>query len=213
LAALLLGRFRYRPLRQIDHSPFQMLQTGLPNRRREHSDELIELAIAVCDHGFEGPVSEVAGSASVFGATSPMFLQSSRKTSISFPLLSSQRSKTDGATAINFQSRSKASSGSRASRHLDDGTAGSIEVIHQRSDALPIDKRPRPRNDREPFAYLLPEFTGAPSAGQLQLKPSLGSGIAAADLDQQLCQSLGAEGFEVRRVKSRFSRHPAFLAG
>jgi len=47
---------------------------------------------------------------------------------------------------------------------------------------LPIDKRPRARNYREPFAYLVHEFSGAPSAGQFRLKPSLGSGIASPAL-------------------------------
>src|SRR5215471_8498508 len=50
-------QFRYRPLRQIDHSPFQMLQTGLPKRGSQHSDELIELAIAVRDQGFQRPAA------------------------------------------------------------------------------------------------------------------------------------------------------------
>src|SRR5215472_15243887 len=54
----------------------------------------------------------LVGSALAFSAISPMSLQASRKTPISVPLLSSHRSKTGGAKAMNLQSRSRASVGS-----------------------------------------------------------------------------------------------------
>src|SRR5215831_18627097 len=43
--------------------------------------------------------------------------------------------------------------GIRPGHRLHDCTALSIEIIDQGPDALPVDKRPRPRNDRKPFAY------------------------------------------------------------
>lgn len=79
---------------------------------------------------------------------------------------------------------------------LDDCTALGIEIIGQGSDTVPVHKRPRPRDDREPLAYLLRKFARALRTGEFQSQAPFGVGIAGSDIDQQFGQSLGAEGFE-----------------
>ena len=73
-----------------------------------------------------------------------------------------------------------------------------------------IHKRPRSRNDGEPLAHLLGNLGGALRTGKLQSQASLGGRVVGSDFDQQFGQSLGAEGFEVFRVKRCFCGHSLF---
>ena len=50
---ILLGRLHHRPVRKIDHPLLQLLQTGLPKRRRQDPNQLIELAIVIHRQGRE----------------------------------------------------------------------------------------------------------------------------------------------------------------
>jgi hypothetical protein len=78
-------------------------------------------------------------------------------------------------------------------------------VIGQGFRALPVEKRPRPGNAREPLAHLLDKLGWALRSGQFHPQTSFGSRVAGTDFDQQFGQSLQAEGFEVFRVRVVFA--------
>jgi hypothetical protein len=69
-------------------------------------------------------------------------------------------------------------------------SALNIEVIGQGSRALPVYKRPRPRNEREPLAHLLGEFGWSLCTGQFHSQASFGGRVAGTDFDQQYGQPL-----------------------
>ena len=48
---------------------------------------------------------------------------------------------------------------------LDDCAALGVEVVREGSDALPVDKRSRPRDGHNPLAHFLRNFAGALCAG------------------------------------------------
>src|SRR5215204_1826302 len=58
----------------------------------------------------------------------------------------------------------------------DNSPALGIEIISERANALPIDKRARPANRREPFSYFLGNITWALRRRQLQSQTPLGGG-------------------------------------
>src|SRR5258708_9571545 len=60
---------------------------------------------------------------------------------------------------------------------LDDCIALSIEIIDQGSEALPVHKRLRPCNRREPFAHLFRKFARALRLGQFQPQASFAGAL------------------------------------
>ena len=90
---------------------------------------------------------------------------------------------------------------------LDDRTPLRIKIVGQGSHALPVDKRARPREGREPLAHLPRNFARALRPRQLQPQASFGGSVAGIEFDQQLGQPLGAEDFEILRAQSCFRGH------
>ena len=91
---------------------FQALQTGLPERRRQDGDQLVGLAVVVRDQRLEYPIGRRCSVILCLHGDLAISPHAARKTPITAPLLSSHRSSTAGARAMNRQSRSRASVGS-----------------------------------------------------------------------------------------------------
>src|SRR6201988_428198 len=86
----------------------------------------------------------------------------------------------------------------------------SIEILGQGSETLPVHKRLRPCDGGKAFANLFRKVGRAPRLSKFQAQASFDSRIAAAYLDKQLGQTLGAEGRKIFPVKGCSSGHSLF---
>jgi hypothetical protein len=81
---------------------------------------------------------------------------------------------------------------------IDDSAALRFEVLDQCPSILPVNEGSGSRNGRQPFANLLRDLAWVLRARQFQPETLLHGGVAGADLDQQLGQTLGPERLKVR---------------
>lgn len=94
---------------------------------------------------------------------------------------------------------------------LDDQLALQVEVFDERPTLLPVDEGPGLPQRGEPLADVGGDGLGTGLGPELEPQPALDPGVLGAELEQDLGQPLGAEGFEVREVDHLLRRHPAAL--
>jgi|GEM_PF-867501 len=88
-----------------------------------------------------------------------------------------------------------------------DGAELGLKIFHQRLAVLPVHEGPRPCDAGQPLGDLPRRLPRAFRSGESQPQLALGSGIASADLDQQLRQAFRAQRLQVLCIEGGFRRH------
>jgi hypothetical protein len=201
-----------RARRQGGHRP--LLEPGDargPERRQDDLDELIVLAVVVGRDRLEHPVGELhrVGSGLEGDGAEIAAGPAEHVADVAPTVVDAVQDRLGQPQEPPQQLERQIGAG--LGHLLHDQLPLQVEVLHEGAPLLPVDEGPGLPQRGEPLADIGGNGLGPGLGAELEPQPALDPGVPGAELEQDLGQPLGAEGFEVVEVKGLLRRHRAAL--